>query len=224
MDIEISRVNRTKAEARSNYNRLSRWYDWISGSSEEKFRRIGVRVLDLQKGEKVLEIGFGTGQCLLPFGVSVGESSWVAGVDLSDGMVQIAQTRISQNRLKEQIALCLADGVDLPFCPSYFNAVFMSFTLELFDTHDIQRVLRQCHRVLTPSGRLVNVSLSKSVKPGIAEQLYEWFHSKMPILIDCRPIHAQRSLLSAGFQIIDRVQMKMWGLPVEIISAAKKVS
>ena len=67
-----SRVVRTKAQARQSYNRLSRWYDALAGSSEEKFRMMGVQALAIQPGEKVLEIGCGTGTSLAALGGLVG--------------------------------------------------------------------------------------------------------------------------------------------------------
>ena len=70
----ISPVTRTKNEARANYNRLSRWYDWIA-ASEARYRQIGVQALNLQPGERILEIGFGTGSCLLEFARQVAGSA-----------------------------------------------------------------------------------------------------------------------------------------------------
>jgi demethylmenaquinone methyltransferase/2-methoxy-6-polyprenyl-1,4-benzoquinol methylase len=93
----------------------------------------------------------------------------------------------------------------------------MSFTLELFDIPEIPEVLRQCRRILRSNGRLAVVTLVKTEQPNFAERTYEWFHAKMPISVDCRPIPAQAVLQEAGFEIVDVISEKMWGLPVAII-------
>ena len=214
--MKISPVTRTKFEARTNYNRLSRWYDWIAGS-EAKYRQMGVKLLDPQPEEQILEIGFGTGTCLLEFARQVGSEGRVCGIDLSDGMAAVAQNRLSEAGFAKQVSLTLGDAVQAPFANKSFDAIFMSFTLELFDTPEIPLVLNQCHRILNPNGRLVVVTLVKTNAPNFAERAYEWVHAKMPVSVDCRPIPAQAVLQEAGFEIVDVISEKMWGLPVEII-------
>jgi demethylmenaquinone methyltransferase/2-methoxy-6-polyprenyl-1,4-benzoquinol methylase len=218
MNDSFSRVTRSKAAARANYNRLSRWYDWIAGS-EAKYRRIGVQALAAQPGECLLEIGFGTGQCLLDFARQVGPDGFVCGIDLSDGMAAVAQGRISEVGLSHRAGIALADAVQAPFREGCFDAIFMSFTLELFDTPEIPQVLRLCRQVLRPGGRLVVVTLVKTEQPNFAERAYEWFHARMPVAVDCRPIPAQAALREAGFEIAEVIAEKMWGLPVEILVA-----
>ena len=53
----ISRVVRSKEEAKLSYNRMSRWYDWMA-SSEKKYRDLGLEKLNAQPGERILEIGY----------------------------------------------------------------------------------------------------------------------------------------------------------------------
>jgi ubiquinone/menaquinone biosynthesis C-methylase UbiE len=215
----ISRVVRSKDEAKASYNKMSRWYDMVAGSSEKKYRDIGLEKLDAQPGEHILEIGYGTGHCVLALATAVTESGRVCGVDISEGMNQIAEERIEDAGLSDRVDLQVGDASSLPFPPESFDGVFMSFTLELFDTPEIPQVLQQCYEVLRPGGRIAVVSMVK--KPGKVVDIYEWFHEKMPTAVDCRPIHAQSDLTTAGFTIQEVTSLSMWGLPVEIILASK---
>jgi demethylmenaquinone methyltransferase/2-methoxy-6-polyprenyl-1,4-benzoquinol methylase len=101
------------------------------------------------------------------------------------------------------------------------DGIFMSFTLELFDTPDIPRVLQECHRVLKPNGRLAVVCMTKTVPLGFAVRVYEWFHDHLPDYADCRPIFAQPVIRQIGFAVEYVNVSSMWGLPVEIILARK---
>jgi ubiquinone/menaquinone biosynthesis C-methylase UbiE len=203
---------------RNNYNRMSRWYDWFA-SSERQFTQIGLRILNVQPGEKVLEIGFGTGQGLVALAHSVSETGKVYGIDLSDGMFQVAKERISRTGLSSRIELRLGDAVNLPFKDDFFDAIFISFTLELFDTSDIPLVLGECKRVLLEDGRLVVVALDK--KDCRVARIYEWFHARLPSLVDCHPIYVRRIIEMAGFDPVAVREMAMWGLPVMNIIARK---
>lgn len=218
----ISRVNRSKEDARESYNRLSRWYDVIAGSTEKKYRDWGLEKLSAQPGEKILEIGFGTGHCLVSLAQAVGPNGGVIGVDISDGMLAIARERLQNEGLSDRVELHLGDAAELDFIEAgSLDGVFMSFTLELFDNPEIPRVLQECHRILKPGGRLAVVSMTKTDPPGVAVRMYEWFHEKVPNYADCRPIFARGSIEQSGFAIQDVSVSSMWGLPVEIVLGKK---
>jgi len=222
MDASISRVNRSKEAAQASYNRLSRWYDRIAGSTEKKYRDWGLEKLSAQPGEKILEIGFGTGHCLVALAKAVAPSGRVIGLDISDAMLSIAKNRLQKEGLSECVDLHLGDSAKLDFVePDSLDGVFMSFTLELFDNPEIPRVLQECHRTLKHGGRISVVSMTKTNPPGMAVRMYEWFHEHMPDYADCRPIFARRALELIGFLVQDVRVSSMWGLPVEIVLGKK---
>lgn len=221
-DETIARVNRSKEEARTSYNRLSGWYDVIAGSTEKKYRDWGLQKLSAQPGERILEVGFGTGHCLVSLAQAVGPAGRVIGLDISDGMLGIARKRLEDEGLSEQADLHLGDAAHLDFIESgSLDGVFMSFTLELFDNPEIPQVLLECRRILKPDGRLAVVSMTKTNPPGMAVRIYEWFHETMPNYADCRPIFARHAMQQAGFIVNDVETSSMWGLPVEIALGKK---
>lgn len=203
--------------ARNNYNRMSRWYDWFAGTSERQFTGIGLQMLAAQTGEEVLEIGFGTGHSLVALAQAVGVTGKVTGVDISEGMLRVTQSRLKKSGLAGQVDLQLGDAIYLPFNTAVFDAVFASFFLELFDSTEIPIVLKECRRVLRPGGRIGVVALAKTDK--VAVKIYEWAHVKFPNFIDCHPIFVHKVIEEAGFQIKETVDRFMWGLPVEVVNA-----
>lgn len=221
MHSSFAPVPRTKGQARASYNRMSRWYDAFSGRSEKKYRDAGLQYLAAQPCEQILEIGYGTGHALIALAQAVGPQGHVTGIDLAEGMRDISQKRLTSAHLSAQVTLLLGDAATYPFEPNAFDAAFMSFTLELFDTPEIPIVLQKCKHALRPGGRLGVVTLVKDNRPGMAVRVYEWFHARLPTLVDCRPIFGHAVLQEAGF-VIEICQLyRMWGLPVEILLGRK---
>jgi ubiquinone/menaquinone biosynthesis C-methylase UbiE len=218
--VQVTRVERSRESAKRAYDRLSQWYDLIAGSSEKKFADAGLRKLDVQTGERVLEIGYGTGNSLVALAAGAGTAGRVCGIDLSNGMAQVAQRKLKKSGLSARVGLQCGDAVHLPYPNGYFDAVFMSFVLELFDTPELPLVLRECRRSLRSAGRIGVVSLSK--KETLPVKLYEWFHLRFPAYVDCRPIFVRATLEEAGFQVVEAEERSMWSLPVEIIIARKR--
>ena len=218
-DERVLRVTRSKEVARQSYDRLSRWYDMLAASSEWKYTQLGLQMLAAQEGERILELGFGTGNALLELGRDVGSSGLISGIDISEGMLNIASEKLETAGLSEHVKLDCGDGAALPYDVSEFDAVFMSFTLELFDTPEIPVVLGECLRVLKPNGRMVVVAMVKKERDNLAVRLYEWAHAKLPNYVDCRPIMLRRDLQRSGFNLQKVSERMMWGLPLEIALA-----
>ncbi len=210
-----------RARTRANYDRLSRWYDLFAGSSERKYCELGLGLLDVHPGERVLEIGPGTGHALLALAQAVGATGAAWGVDLSQGMCRVARERLAHAEPSPLATLLCGDAVSLPFPADAFDAIFMSFTLELFDDTDMARVLDECHRVLRAGGRLGVVALAETGRPSLMTRLYAWTHRHLPDVVDCRPIRVTDALIRSDFYVNSVTRGSLWGLPVEIAIAGK---
>jgi ubiquinone/menaquinone biosynthesis C-methylase UbiE len=220
-DEGIGRITRSKAQARRAYDRISSWYDLLAGSSERRYKRLCLQHLAVAPGERVLEIGVGTGECSRELARGVGPDGNVDGVDISGGMLAVASRRLARAGLVQRTRFAQADACHLPYAGEGFDAVFSSFTLELFDIPEIADVLNECRRVLKPGGRLCIVSMTKDEHPGLMSRLYVWFHRRFPNVVDCRPIHVAQSIREAGFAIVESQTLSMWGMPVAIVLAVK---
>jgi ubiquinone/menaquinone biosynthesis C-methylase UbiE len=220
-------VRRTHQQARAAYDRLSRWYDALAGSSERPFRAAVLEMLALQPGETLLEVGCGTGSGLANLVSPAYPPLHRIGLDLSSGMLREARRKLARPLVAPgDTRLACADAVHLPLPSSRVDVVFFSFTLELFDTPEIPLVLAEAQRVLRPGGRLGVAALSREAgsaqRPDLPVRIYEWFHTHFESLADCRPIYAARSLQAAGFELRACRSAPMWGLPVEVIVGEKR--
>jgi ubiquinone/menaquinone biosynthesis C-methylase UbiE len=179
-----------------------------------------LEMLNVRPGEKVLEIGFGTGRSLVALARAVGPAGRVFGIDLSEKMRDIAQRLARDKGLQERVELTCGDALHLPYAAETLDGIFMSFTLELFDTPEIPLVLAECRRVLQAGGRIVVVGMSRVGPNGLVTGIFEWTHRHFPNYLDCRPILVRRAVEDAGFHVDDSRLMKMW-INVELVRGRK---
>jgi demethylmenaquinone methyltransferase/2-methoxy-6-polyprenyl-1,4-benzoquinol methylase len=137
-------------------------------------------------------------------------------------MLEVTRKKLDRARLVDRVELYCGDASSLPYGDNTFDAVFMSFTLELFDTPEIPSLLEEVKRVLKPGGRIGVASMSKENGDSLSLRLYEWAHKKWPKYIDCRPIYLEQSLRDAGYEIRKKEKVKLFGLLGEIVVAMKE--
>lgn len=206
--------------ARHFYDRISKAYDLMADSSEHEYRQAGEGALGIEGGAEVLELGFGTGSGILELAEAVGGEGKVSGVDISQGMLEVAEGKVSKQKPAAAVDLKLGDAQELPYADGSFDIVFTSFTLELFPAEEIPQVLAEVKRVLREGGKFGVVNMA-SVKKGehesVLEHSYEWMHRHFPHIVDCRPIDAPAFLRDAGFEVVVDEEKMMWTMPVGIV-------
>ena len=221
MDMPKKEILRVKGDIQATYAKLNKVYATFEGGFEKKLRARGLELLDVQEGERVLEIGFGTGCSLVEIARCVGATGKAYGIDVTPEMVELAKRRSAREGLTERVELCEGDAREMPYEDRQFDAVYMAATLELFDTPDIPRVLTEIKRVLKPAGRLGIISMPREEhKNSIILRFYEWLHRTFPKYASCRPIYVEDSVRDAGFEITKSEEMKIAGIfPMKIITA-----
>lgn len=118
--------------------------DVLSLGQARLWRKAVAQALDVRPGERVLDLGAGTGTSSLPF---VAAGAEVVPCDFSVGMLREGKKR------HPSLSLTAGDATRLPFADGVFDAVTISFALR--NVHDTDAALREMLRVTKPGGRVV---------------------------------------------------------------------
>jgi len=109
-------------------------------------------LLSLQPGEAVLDIGVGPGILAAEMAAEVGPAGRVCGIDISDSMLALAETRAHEEG-SAAIELQRSDADPLPYADGSFDVVVSTQVLEYVE--DIPGTLAEIRRVLRPGGRVL---------------------------------------------------------------------
>lgn len=101
-----------------------RWVG-LAGSTERRVRAVNDLLLarsEAASGEKVIEIGCGTGAATVPLAKAVGERGEVLGVDIAEPMLAAARERIARSGMRN-ITLLQGDAQTHRFPPGRFDLI-----------------------------------------------------------------------------------------------------
>lgn len=122
--------------------------------------------VELQEGDSVLDVGCGTGIVARRAASRVGDQGTVVGLDVNDGMLDVARATGAESR--PAIEWRPGDATDLPFPDESFDVVVCQQTLQ-FVAHPTA-ALREINRVLVPSERIAaSVWRPLEFNPGYVE-------------------------------------------------------
>ncbi len=114
-------------------------------------RRIVLRALAPEPGERVLDIGSGPGLMAVELAAAVGPDGRVDGIDVSDSMLAIADEQPRKDTAAP-VTFVAGEALAIPFADETFDAVLSTQVYEYVS--DIPAALAQARRVLRPGGRI----------------------------------------------------------------------
>lgn len=139
----------------------------LSFGQDRVWRRRTRQRLNLQPGEKVLDLAAGTAVSTVELAKS---GAWCVACDFSQGMLAAGRDR--------DVPKVVGDGMRLPFADNSFDAVTISYGLR--NIHDHEAGLRELARVTRPGGRLAIAEFSTPVVPVFGTVYKEYLMRLLP--------------------------------------------
>lgn len=130
------------------YSNYAGVYDQIFGRIFHESRESAVRHLGVKPGERVLEVGVGTGLALPLYP----RNCSVVAIDLSSSMLEIARGRVESYGL-EHVELRRMDAGQMEFEDDCFDTVMAAYVVTAVP--DYRKVVTEMIRVCRPGGRII---------------------------------------------------------------------
>jgi len=134
------------------YRLFSGSYDIVFGPVFHPGRKDAVRIANDRPGQRILEVGVGTGLSLPHFR----RDSRVTGIDVSAEMLEKARRRAKRLQLAHVEGLHVMDAENLEFADSSFDAVLALYVASVVPSP--ARLAAEMRRVCIPGGTIVVVN------------------------------------------------------------------
>ena len=130
------------------YDKLAKVYDLIFGPTLHPGRLQAIERMGIKAGERVLEVGVGTGINLSLYP----REAAVTGIDFSSSMLEKARERAAKPDAAP-VRLLQMDAADLKFADDSFDIVYAPYLISVVP--DPVQVAQEMRRVCRPGGRII---------------------------------------------------------------------
>jgi len=138
------------------YRRYAGVYDAVFGPVLQPGRKAVLEALKLSPGDRVLEVGVGTGLSLPLYPRDVR----ITGIDVSREMLEKARRRVARRHLANVEGLLEMDAERMSFADASFDKVVAMYVVSVVERP--ARLLEELHRVCKPDGEIFLVNHVRS--------------------------------------------------------------
>jgi len=138
------------------YRRYAGVYDAVFGPVLQPGRKAVLEALKLCPGDRVLEVGVGTGLSLPLYPRDVR----ITGIDVSREMLEKARRRVARRHLANVEGLLEMDAEHMSFADASFDKVVAMYVVSVVERP--ARLLEELHRVCKPDGEIFLVNHVRS--------------------------------------------------------------
>lgn len=172
-----------KQQVATMFNNISKTYDFLnhfmSLGIDVLWRKMAIRELLRDRPKNMLDVATGTGDFAFE-AIRILKPEKITGVDISKGMLAIAQQKIEKRGLQHIFEVKEGDSEGLLFDDGTFDAVTVAYGVRNFE--NLEKGLKDMLRVLKPGGKVVILEFSKPKRFPI-KQLYNfYFHFITPTI------------------------------------------
>mgnify|MGYP000642793795 CR=1 FL=1 len=172
-----------KGQVEEMFDSISPKYDLLnhllSVNIDKIWRKKAILKLKPFTPKKLLDIATGTGDFAIQAGKRL-TSTQITGIDISEGMLNIARKKLQKKGLEKQIEVLKADSENLPFDKNCFDAAIVGFGVRNFE--NLEKGLAEIHRVLKPGAVLFVLEFSKPEKTPFKQIYYFYFRHILPLV------------------------------------------
>lgn len=143
------------------YSNYAVVYDRVFGRVFQASREAVVRNLAVGPGERVLEVGVGTGLCLPLYPPNCD----ITAIDVSEAMLEKAGERVKAHGLTN-VQLLRMDAGEMDFADSCFDLVIAAYVVTAVP--DYRKLMKEMVRVSRPGGRLILLNHFTQASPIVA--------------------------------------------------------
>ena len=187
----------------SAYKRYASSYDRLFGRILDPGRRLVVEKMNCLQGEKILEVGVGTGLSLPSY------PHWasVMGIDISPHMLARANQRIFSEGLRN-CSLSLMDAQNMSFVDGFFDKVAAMYIASVVPNP--QDMVLEMKRVCKPGGDLLIVNHFSNCNRLIRAS--ETMLSPLASIIGFRPVFSMDEfILDSALNVVEIIPANVWG-------------